>query len=301
MQAAVTQIKKKKGLKHRGQTLFLVGMLTIPIVHWFVFWLYVNANSIMLAFQLPTGDWSLHTLQSALREFSTDGPLFLALGNTLKYFFTSILITMPCSFVLSYLFYKKILMYKVFRVILYMPAIISGVVITSAFSFVIAPDGPIGIILSRLGVDPVPEFLANSDYATGTILFYTVWPGIGTGTLLFQGGMARIPLEVLEAAKLDGCGPGRELVSLIIPLLWPTISTQLILQLTGLFGSSGPILLFTQGAYETTTLAYWIFDSIYTYGNYNAVSAAGLCCTVVGVPIILGIRWLIERIPAVEY
>ena len=106
---------------------------------------------------------------------------------------------------------------------------------------------------------------------------------------------------IRDRAKLDGCGPGRELVSLIIPLLWPTISTQVILQLTGLFGSSGPILLFTQGAYETTTLAYWIFDSIYTYGNYNAVSAAGLCCTVVGVPIILGIRWLIERIPAVEY
>ncbi len=291
----------RKWRRNKGQTIFLVTMLVIPIVHWFVFWLYVNINSILLAFQLPTGAWSIATLQAALRNFSTTGQLFSAMANTLKYFVVAMFITMPCSFVLSWLFYKKIFMYKALRVILYLPAIISGVVMTSAFSAIIAPRGPIGSILSSFGVDPVPEFLFNSDYATQTILFYCFWTGIGTGTLLFQGGMARIPTEVLEAIKLDGCGSGRELVSFIVPLLWPTISTQLILHLTGLFNASGPILLFTQGDYGTTTLAYWIFDSIYTYGNYNAVAAAGLCCTVVGVPVILGIRWLIERVPAVEY
>lgn len=300
---SITVKSFKSNSTKKGERIFLIVMLSIPILHWLVFWLYVNLSSILLAFQLPTGEWSLETLRQAFEAFGNNdgGYLLVALKNTLKYFFVGMLITMPCSFLLSYLYYKKILGYKVFRTILYLPAIISGVVLVSAFSFIIAPNGPVGYILGRIGVDPVPEFLANRDFATKTILFYCVWTGTGTGVLLFQGGMSRIPTEVLEASKIDGCGSFRELVSIIVPLLWPTISTQLILNLTGLFAASGPILLFTQGFFETSTLAYWIFDAIYNYGSYNAVSATGLICTVVGVPIILGIRWLIERVPAVEY
>ena len=113
--------------------------------------------------------------------------------------------------------------------------------------------------------------------------------------------MKRIPVSLMESAELDGCPMFRSLIEIILPLIWPTISTLIILNCTSIFSASGPILLFTKGLYETTTIGYWIFDMVYNFNNYNIVSAAGLFFTCIGVPFILLIRWLIDKIPTAEY
>lgn len=121
--------------------------------------------------------------------------------------------------------------------------------------------------------------------------------------LLLGGALARIPVEIFESARLDGIGTFGEITKMVIPLIWPTMSTLLILQMTGLFSASGPILLFTGGEYKTSTIAFWIFAKVkYTGASaYNEVAAAGLIFTMIGVPIILGVRKLIELVPVAEY
>ena len=121
--------------------------------------------------------------------------------------------------------------------------------------------------------------------------------------LILGGAMVRVPVEILESARIDGSGTFREIFQMVIPLLWPTISTLLILQMTGIFGASGPILLFTGGEYGTSTLAWWIFEKVKYSGSaaYNEVAAAGLVFTVIGVPVILAVRKLIEKLSDVEY
>ncbi len=293
----------KGGSMNRGAKIFLVVMLTVPILHWCVFWLYVNINSILMGFQLPNGEWSLHNFNVLFYELTApDSQIIIALKNTFLYFFKSVVIVMPLSLFLSYFYYKKIFMYKTLRVILYLPAIISGVAFVSAYKNLVSPTGVYGYIMKSMGVEHVPELLSDERYATWTILVYTIWTGIGTGTLLFQGAMARIPLEVLEAARLDGCSAATEVFRIIIPMISPTLTTQLILALTGVLSSSGPILLFNgNGSHGTTTLSFWIFYNVLYTGALNTVAATGLFFTVVSVPVILFIRWLIEKIPTVEY
>lgn len=293
--------KKKFGIK-RGQSLFLVVMLTIPIVHWFIFWLYVNINSIVIAFQANTGEWSLVQFRIFFESLKNpDTNIAIAVKNTFIYFFSGLLITLPLSTFVAYFFYKKILMYRTLRVLLYLPAIISAVAMTAVFANFVKDDGPLGNLLSTFGVKEVPQLLADSRYATWTIVFYCIWTGVGTGTILPSGAMSRIPTEILEAASLDGCSTWREAVSIIFPLIWSTTSTRITLSLTGLFTSSGPILLFTKGSAGTTTISYWIFEQVYYYNSYNIVAAGGLFFTLLGVPIILLIRWLLEKIPQVEF
>lgn len=294
--------KKRKKKIDKGATVFLVVMLSVPICHWFVFWLYVNINSIKLAFQLPDESWTLNNFKMLFYELSVpDSKITVAIKNTFIYFCNSMFIIMPLSLILSYFFYKKIFLYKQLRVVLYLPAIISAVALTSAFANIIAPSGPVGVMLEKMGVDPVPKFLSDARYATWAMVFYCTWTGVGTGTLLFQGAMARIPTDVLEAARLDGCRVGSELIHIVFPLILPTVSTQIMLLMTGLFNASGPILLLTNGEHETTTIAFWIFYEVKFNGSLNNVSAAGLFFTAIGVPVILLVRWLLERIPAVEY
>ncbi|MBQ7880164.1 MAG: sugar ABC transporter permease [Clostridia bacterium] len=294
---------KNKNPERKINAVFITVMLAVPILHWIVFWLIVNVNSILLAFKIPTGEWSMETLRVVIRQLgSMDSDLRVAIKNTLLYFSKDVLMLF-FQMMIAYFFYKKILGYRIFRIVFYLPSIVSGVAVASMFSNFIAPSGPLGVILSKCGISAVPEFLANSDYATWTILFYTIWLGWGGNMLLFGGAFARIPTELIEAARLDGIGAFKEFIYLIIPLVWTTLSTLLILNMTGLFAASGPILLFTRGAYRTTTIGYWIFDKVAFVGlsAYNEVAAAGLIFSCIGVPVIMFFKWLVERIPTVEY
>lgn len=296
------RLNKKRRMR-KWDAAFIIVMLAIPVAHFILFYFVVNFNSILMAFQLPTGAWSMFTFSNAWRSFTTGGStILLALRNT-AIFFTKNLLMMPFELMIAYFFYRKLKGYRVFRIALYLLGIVSGVAMTAMFSNIVSVTGPIGVLMGKLGFDPVPELLGNSDYALWTILFYTVWTGWGGNMLLFGGALARIPIDVIESARMDGIGSFKELTHIIFPLVWPTYSTLLILSLTGIFGADGPILLFTKGDFGTTTLGYWMFDKIKYQGvsAYNEVSAMGLILTCIGVPVIMFVRWLIERIPAAEY
>lgn len=300
--SSVNESKKK-------ETWFLFLMLIGPFVQWLVFWLYVNMNQIFLAFQdQRTGMFTTHNFVVFWESLTKGGDIAIAVRNTFTYFSVNLFIIMPLALLISYFIYKRVFGYKVFRIIFYLPAIISSIALITCYKGFINPQGPIKELFALFGKTvPTEGLLARPESATSTIVVYTVWTGFCTNILLFAGAMARVPIDVLESAKLEGCSTFRELFGIIFPLIWSSTSTQIIFAFTGIFSSSGPILLFTAGKYETTTISYWIFEQVYGTGaaggagSYNLVSAAGLCFTLVGVPIILFIRWLMEKIPAVEY
>ena len=301
---------KPMSSKKRGQLIFLICMLALPVAQWLIFWLYVNIQSIALAFQDPHGafTWGNFTLFWEELHATTGKTIGVAVLNTLIYFAVGILIQLPGALLISYFLYKKIWFNKAFRVIFYLPAIISGVVMVAAYRSLVDPGGPLEALVELCGGHLPPEgLLANSNTATLMIVLFVIWTGFGGNMLLFGGAMARVPIDVLEAARLEGCGPFRELVQIILPLIWPTICTMLIFTFTGIVNSSGPILLFTNGDYETTTINFWIFLKVYGQqgsgagGEFGIVSATGLCFTLITVPIILIVRWALEKVPASEY
>lgn len=293
----------------RNQLIFIWGGLAIPLISWIVFYWYVNFSSFVQAFQNRLGEWSFENFvtvyDSIVNPGNDRGSLATAFSNTWKYFVLEIVVKYPIQLIVCYFLYKQVKGYKFFRYVLYLPAVISGVALTGLFKEFIAPGGP----LELLGVDvPLQGFLGSPLTATPTIMVYTVWVCVCGHMLLLCGAMNRIPVDVLEAARLDGIGPARELLSLILPMIWPTLSTLLILTCTGFLNSSGPILLLAPDTYtlSTTTINYWIFEKVYANGThmggqYNLVSAAGMVLTVVTVPIILALRKLLDLIPSVEY
>ena len=303
--------KKKKSAMKRRETIFLVCILALPVLNWIVFWLSVNVSSFVLAFQDNMGDWSFINFTLFWDQLTSPygDTVGMAILNTLKYFAVNLLLIFPLTLVMSYFIYKRLAGYRVFRVIFFLPAIISGIVLVSVYSNMISPTGPIGALLEAMGVQmPEEGYLLNPDTATPAILIYCIWTGFTTNLIIISSAMSRIPVEVLESARLDGCSSFKELIFLILPMIWSSVSTLVIFILTGIFNASGPILLFhPDGGYNTMTLSFWIYQQVYgggTYGgtgNYGLVSCAGLIFTCIGVPFILLVRRLIEKIPAVEY
>lgn len=308
------KVNKAKKAGKRSELIFLIAILIVPTVHWFIFWLYVNMSSFVLAFQTQAGEWSLLNFQ--LFWNSLTSPYGTTVGrsilNTLKYWAVSIGVNFPLSIIIAYFLFKKIKFYKFFRIMFFLPAIVTSIILVSVYNMMIAPNGLWDMFLKLFG-GSVPEWGYLNDEATATnaILVYSAWTGFGSNVVLIGSAMARVPDSVLEAAKLDGCKPFREIMQIILPLIWPTLSTLILLSLTSFFSSSGPILLFApDGHAGTTTLSYWIFKQVYGSGdfgqmggteNYGLVSATGLVFTVIWVPVILFVRWLMDKIPSVEY
>lgn len=274
-------------------------MLALPVLHFFVFYVYVNINSILMAFQLPTDGvkpiWSLENFKTIFVEFAQSNSLILsALKNTLIFFFSGLLITLPLSILMCYFLYKRIAGYKIYRVIFFLPNIISASVIAVLFRYLIAGNGPISVLYQLVGAK-IPPFLSDSRYALSTILFYTIFFGLGGNLILFSGAMTNIETSILEAGKIDGVGMLGEIIYIVIPLIWPTLSTVLIFNFIGIFNASGPILLFTRGAYDTYTISYWIYDRVAFHNELNYPAAVGLFFTAIGAPIAILMRWLLTR------
>ena len=299
----------RKSKQRKGKTLFIVCILAIPILNWLVFWLYVNINSILLAFQIETANGITWTLTENFKIFfealtESGNDLNISIGNTALYFLSGLLITMPLSLFISYFLSKKILGYQFFRIVFYLPCIITPIILTSVYDQLLLPNGPLGVLFKKLSLDyPTngPLYEANSHLPTFTIILYTILTGVGGDMLIFSGSMSRIPTEIYESAKLDGCGPLCEVVTIVIPLIWSTISTKIVLLMSGIFSASGPIMLLVTGDYNTSTIAFWIYDIVQQEGDYNLVSTAGLCFTLIIIPVILGVRAFMEKFSDVEY
>ncbi len=296
----VMTAKQKKELK---RLTFVWGMLAIPILNFLVFFVYVNLDSILMAFRVQHGRefyWGLANFARFFKEFSTPNSVLpSALKNTMIFFMVSVIVELPLSVVICYFIYKKVRGYKAFRVIFYLPSIVSGAVYVTLFKYIISYEGPVSMILELFGKEPIP-FLTDSRYALKTIVFYNVFL-IGGHIILLGGAYNKVDEGIIEAGALDGTTLRTELWYLIIPLIWPTLSTMYLLSLAGIFSASGPILAFTDGAYDTFTLSYWLYFQVKEYGaatNYPA--AVGLIFTCIGTPLALLFRKLANKVPTYD-
>jgi ABC-type sugar transport system permease subunit len=293
--------KEKKGLsKNAKKYIFVYSMLSIAIVNFIVFWLYVNLNSILLAFKQTNASGTVFTLDNfnmLFREFGRDtSELPMALRNTLIFFSVNLFIILPLSLFFAYYLYKKIIGYRLYKFIFFLPMIFSSVVLVSIYKGILGPNGPVSILYEFLFHVKAPFFLVDSRYALQSIIIYCIWTGFGLNMVLFSGAMLRIPESVIEYSKIDGVGQFREIFQIVIPLIWPTISTLLLVSIVGIFTASGPILLFSEGKYQTNTISFWIFWQVTQYKSYEYSSAVGLFFTAIAFPIVMTVKYILNKI-----
>ena len=306
--------KSSMATRRQQQRIFIIVMLAIPVAHWLIQWVFINTSAILMAFQNRYGEFdpkfqNFVDVFEMLFDNSGNSILSKAFSNTVLTFCMAEFVGVPITLTVSYFIYKQIKCYKTFRIIFYLPHIISGIVLVTAFKQLVSPLGPINALCESMGItlSEGEGLLHTESTATWTIIFYTIWTG-ACGNILFYSAMSRIPPELIEVGKLEGLQLFKELIYVIMPLIWPTFSTQLIFMMTGLFSSSGPILLFTNGEKGTSTISYWIFAKLYGSGGggatpvgYANVATLGLCLTAILVPIIMLSRKLVERVESYDY
>lgn len=294
----VGETKRKFFTKRRiNRALFMAAMMGPAIVGFLIFYVYVNFDSLIMAFQVNTGDsirFGFDNFAYFLRELSVPGSVFTeAIVNTLIFFVLGFVV-MLLSLVVGYFIYKKIVGYKFFRFVFYLPCIIMGTATASLFSFVIARAGPIGDLLRAAGSE-IPDLLAEAPHANWMLILYQLLFTLGGNMILFLGSMTNISPEIFEAAKLDGVSWVRELFQIIVPLIWHTLSVMILQAIVGLTQASGPVFLLTEGAAGTYTINYWLYEQLLNGRNLEVSAAIGWLCTAITFPIALIAKHYLDK------
>lgn len=297
------QMALKKRKIDKPKVLFMASFLAIPIINFLIFFVYTNISSFFMAFQRPIYDgatemyFTMENFQKVFNSFfvDADGTLRTGLINTVLFYLSGTLIIMPVSILMSYFIYKKIPGYRSFRFIAYLPQIIASSALVIIFKYSLSSGGPLAAIYKAVGRE-YSNPLIREPGAIITLLIYNVMFGFGGNLIVYGGAMGSINAEVLEAGELDGCTWFQELIYLIIPMMWATLSTSFILGLAGILGSSGPILAFTKGQYGTTTLSFQIYNLVSGVNGYKDLyyaSAIGITMTVIMFPMVMALKRLV--------
>lgn len=288
---------------NKTRVLFILSCVVLPVINFLVFYVYVNLSSFSMAFTDRNGVFSIDNFVRLFEEISQpDSYLHIALKNTLLTFVIT-LIMFPFQVLVSYFIYKKIPLAGLYRFLFFIPTIIFSVAISTIFTRMMSPNGAVAEFVQKLAnLDYPPELLADSNYANIVVILHMVWLTFPGDLIIWGGTFARIPGDVLEAGKIDGTSWWTEFTRITVPMVWPTVSLQMVLKFCGIFGASGAVFLLTKGEYGTMTLSSWMYLQLYNQtGNiensniYNYLSAVGLVTTVIAVAISLVVRRITDK------
>ncbi len=290
------QTKRDRKIK---KGIFIATMMGPAILGFLVFYVYVNFNSMIMAFS-KDDSFSFENFVYFFRELKNPYSVFgESIKNTIIFFLLGY-VQMLLSLFVSYFIFKKVTGYKMFRFMYYLPCIIMSTATASLVQYVTAIDGPLDRILAFFTGNTGTHFgkglWAEEATANMMLAIYMLLYGVGGNMILFLGSMTNISPEIFEAARLDGVGWVREIFQIIVPLIWPTFSVMFLQSITGLTQASGPVFLFTKGAAGTYTINYWLYAQLLKGSMLEVSAAIGWCCTAVTFPIALIVRKILNKI-----
>ncbi len=298
----------KKNLDKIKDLAFFWGFMIIPLALFVLTHIVINGNSILLAFQ--TVDENGKTIFAGFGNFAKvfenlGGDAYRsALKNALIVYGINLCIT-PLPIIFSYYCYKKCFGHQVFKIILFLPTILSSIVTVYMFK-ALAEDGYIAIMQTYFDTVVDLGLIINPDTVFPTILFYSIWMGLGGSLLTHLASMNTVDPSVSEAAYLDGIGFFGELWHIVLPASYQVITLSLIMGVVNIFGNTLNMYAFDGKNIEAqnATIGYLIQIQTLEATNNLAIGAAandkltylsawGVFVTVIAVPITLLLKHVI--------
>ncbi|MET8146214.1 sugar ABC transporter permease [Sphaerisporangium sp. NPDC005288] len=271
---------------------FIAGFLVLPVALYVTYVIAPYAQ----AFYIAMTDW---------RGVSAS-PRFIGLENFRRLFADSVfwtavghnallLVLLPLLTIVIALFFAFLLNAggesggghggvfgaRFYRVVFFFPQVLAVAIVAVLFQQVFRPDrsGMLNAPLMALGLDPV-GFLSNPDVAFWSILGVLVWQAVGFYVVLFSAGMASIPREMYEAARIDGAGRAQLFFQVTLPLLWDTVQVGLVY--LGIAALDVFAIVWVMTAehggpdHSTTVMAAEIYRNAFQYFRFGYASALGV-------------------------
>ena len=301
-------MKTKESITTRGKSgkIFFWVMMALPIVQFLIFYIGVNFNNVVLAFQTydkNTGKFDFPQADSFVRVFKERKELWLYVKNSLQFFLANAVIVMPLTLLFAYYIFRKFFMGGFFKILLFLPSVICSMVLLIFYEYFI--DSVFVTFIGKIKGEKTMPILtgmlkAGEEWKLwGALMFFSVVVGFSGSILLYLNAMTQISASVLEAARIDGAGEARIFFSVVIPGVWGTIVSLLTVSMAGMLTNQAYLFnLFGNDARQfIQTMGYYLYVTINpdtpNYLEYPYVAALGVVLTLIIAPITIAVRKLL--------
>ncbi|MCW5642125.1 sugar ABC transporter permease [Comamonadaceae bacterium G21597-S1] len=259
--------------------LFVAAMALFPLAYSFI----LSFREWKLARSVTPGDWvGLENYWYLL----TDDPDFLeAIQVTAVFVVSNVLATVLVALGAALLLNRAGRINTIARVLLILPFVMSPALVGISFRFFL--NGEYGIVHHLIGqVFPAMRdsiWLADSTLAMVAVVAADVWHWAPYMTLVMLGGLASIPKETEEAARVDGASAWAVFRDVTLPQLLPVISVVLVLKTVFALKAFDIIFTLSNGGpgRSTQTLAYFVYEAAFNYYDMGYAAAAAYILTAV--------------------
>ncbi len=253
----------------------------ISLTPWMVGFLIFTAFPIVVSIALGFTEWTVVKeprwigLDNYIRMFTADPLFWQSLRATVGYVVLSLPLKLIFGLALALLLNLKVPGINFFRTVFYIPAVISGVAVSLMWIWLLQPDtGVVNTLLGYAGIQG-PKWFWDADWALMSVALMSVWR-VGGSAIIYLAGLQNIPVQLYEAAQVDGANAWRRFWRITLPLLTPTIFFQLIIEMIDSFKIFTEAFVITQGGPLKATYFYLYYFYEEAFRNFNMGYASAL-------------------------
>ena len=244
--------------------LFLLPGLSLYLL-WMVYPLGYEFYISFFDWKIMPGQTSQFVGLENYQRVLEDKTFWLSLENTVRYTVVTVIGQMVIGLALAVLVNRVFFAKRFFRAIYYLPVVTSWVVVSFLFQFIFSshPGGLANYVLTELGVLSQP-IAWMSETKTSWVIIYTlgIWKGIGWAMVIFLAALQGIPMELYEAASIDGAGEWSQFRRVTLPLIRRTTLFVLVALVIGGFQVFISVYLITGGGplHRTEVMLSYMYD-----------------------------------------
>lgn len=294
--------RKKLTLKSIFHDWRLYVLLLPSLVYLFIF-AYIPMYGVQIAFRdfsPRKGIWGSEWVGLEYFKRFIEYPNFkFLMMNTLRIGLYS-LATFPCSIIFALMLneVRSTKFKKSVQMISYIPHFLSTVVVCSMITlFFNQKTGVVNAIIEFLGGTRT-DFLTKASYFEDIYVWSGVWQGLGFGAIIYIAALASVPMEQIEAARIDGATRLQIIWHVNIPYILPTIIIMLIFSCGGILGVGFEKILLLQNDLNLSrsqVISTYVYEIGIRGGQFSYSSAIGLFNTIVNVTILAIVNEIAKR------
>lgn len=223
------------------------------------------------------------------KQLFNDTAFWKATVNNLKLIIVSVGVELPLGLVLALFLDNHGKKVNIFKVLWFLPFLMSSAAIGVLFSYLVNNyTGPISGMLKSWFEIKMPSLLGNSKYAFWTVGFAVVWQFVPYYMIYYLAGLSSIPVEMYEAAVMDGATRTQYTFKCAIPMLMPTITNAIVLQLIGSLKSFDLFYVMTMGVSNTELMATYMYKQTFqmTRMGYGSAIASAMFVIITSIALI---------------
>lgn len=230
----------------------------------------------------------------------TDPAFQQVLWHNLLIVVLSLVIQGPLAIILALLLNQRIRGRSLIRVLIFVPYVISEVIVGTGWSLMLQGNGAFNDLLAHVGLGSLrADWLANPKLALWTLMAIISWKYIGFAVILMLAGLQSIPEELFEAAALDGASYWQIQRRITVPLLGPTVRIWAFLSIIGSLQLFDLVYIiwgqYVSGTAGTSTMAIYMVAQGRDAGNYGYGSAVAVVMFLVSLVVALIYQRLVLR------